>query len=96
MIRHICMFKLRDEGKEQHISEFMARAESLRAIGEIRRLEVVRNDLRTPATNYDVALIADFDTVDDLNAYQKSPVHLAFGEFVYTVRKERACIDYEL
>lgn len=96
MIRHICMFMLRDEGKEQHISEFMERAESLRAIGEIRRLEVVRNDLRTPATNYDVALIADFDTVDDLNAYQKSPVHLAFGEFVYTVRKERACIDYKL
>lgn len=96
MIRHICMFTLRDEGKAQYVSEFMERAESLRAIGEIRRLEVVRNDLRTPATNYDVALIADFDTVDDLNAYQKSPVHLAFGEFVYTVRKERACIDYEL
>ena len=96
MIRHICMFTLRDEGKEQNISEFMERAESLRAIGEIKRLEVVRNDLRTPATNYDVALIADFDTVDDLNAYQKSPLHLAFGEFVFTVRKERACIDYEL
>lgn len=96
MIRHICMFTLRDEGKEQNISEFMERAESLRAIGEIKRLEVVRNDMRTPATNYDVALIADFDTVDDLNAYQKSPLHLAFGEFVFTVRKERACIDYEL
>lgn len=96
MIRHICMFTLRDEGKEQHISEFMERAESLRAIGEIKRLEVVRNELRTPATNYDVALIADFETVDDLNAYQKSPLHLAFGEFVFTVRKERACIDYEL
>ena len=96
MIRHICMFTLKDEGKEQHINEFMEQAESLRAIGEIRRLDVVRNDPRAPATNYDVALIADFDTVDDLDAYQKSPVHLAFGEFVYTVRKERACIDYEL
>ncbi|MBP3636155.1 MAG: Dabb family protein [Clostridia bacterium] len=96
MIRHICMFTLKDEGKKQHINEFVKQAESLRAIGEIRRLDVVRNDLRTPVTNYDVALIADFDTVDDLDAYQKSPVHLAFGEFVYTVRKERACIDYEL
>lgn len=96
MIRHICMFTLKAEGKEQHIAEFMEQAESLRTIGEIRRLEVVRNDPRTPVSNYDVALIADFDTVDDLDAYQKSPVHLAFGEFVYTVRKERACIDYEL
>ena len=96
MIRHICMFTLRDEDKEQHINDFMERAEALRAIVEIRRLDVVRNDPSTPATNYDVALIADFDTVDDLNAYQKSPVHLAFGEFVYTVRKDRACIDYVL
>ena len=96
MIRHICMFTLQDGGKEQHISDFMERAESLRAIGEIRRLDVVRNDPHTPATNYDVALIVDFDSVDDLDAYQKSPVHLAFGEFVYTIRKDRACIDYKL
>ena len=95
MIRHICMFTLKDEDKAQKIADFLARAEELKAIPGIQRFETVRNVAGTPATNYDVALIFDFDTVDDLNAYQKSPVHVDFGEFVYTIRVDRACIDYE-
>lgn len=66
MIRHICMFTLKEENKE-----------------------------KTPDSNYDVALIFDFDSVETLNQYQKSPQHIAFGEFVSSVRVDRACIDYE-
>lgn len=95
MIRHICMFTLKEEDKEWKIADFLARAEELKAIPEIRRFDAARNVAGTPASNYDVALIFDFDTVDDLNAYQKSPVHVDFGEFVYTIRVDRACIDYE-
>lgn len=95
MIRHICMFTLKED-KAANAAEFCRRAESLKAIDDIRRFEVVVNDPRTPASNYDVALIFDFDTVEALDTYQKSPVHLAFGEFVYTVRENRACIDYEI
>ena len=94
MIRHICMFTLKDD-KSANAAEFCRRAESLREIPGIRRFEVVRNDPRTPASNYDVALIFDFESVEALNAYQQSPIHLAFGEFVFTVRESRACIDYE-
>ena len=95
MIRHICMFTLKEENKEQKIADFLARAEDLKSIDGLRRFEAVHNVAGTPATNYDVALIFDFDTVEDLDAYQKSPVHLEFGEFVYSIRKERACIDFE-
>ena len=94
MIRHICMFTLKEENKEENIREFFVRSETLKALDGISSFSVVRNDPATPATNYDVALIIDFDSVESLNAYQKSPVHVAFGEFVYTVRKDRACIDY--
>lgn len=96
MIRHICMFKLKGENKDEVIREFCQRAESLREIPQLRRFEVVSNDKRTPDSNYDVSLIFDFDSVEDLNAYQTSPVHLAFGDFVATVKEARACIDYEL
>ena len=95
MIRHICMFTLKNEDKEQKIADFLARAEDLKAIDGLRRFEAVRNVAGTPASNYDVALIFDFDTVEALDAYQKSPVHLVFGEFVYSIRKDRACIDFE-
>lgn len=94
MIRHICMFKLKDD-KAANASELFKRAESLKGISQLRRFEVVKNDSRTPDSNFDVSLIFDFDSVEDLNAYQSSPTHIEFGKFVATVKTDRACIDYE-
>ena len=94
MIRHICMFTLKDD-KALNAAEFCRRAESLKAITSVRAFSVVTNDPATPASNYDVALIIDFDDVAGLSAYQVSPEHVAFGQFVGTVRIDRACIDYE-
>ena len=73
----------------------MRRAESLRVIPSVRRFEVVTNDPRTPESNYNVSLIIDFDDVAGLDAYRVSPEHVAFGQFVGTIRIDRACIDYE-
>ena len=96
MIRHICMFTLKEENKEKNIIEFFNRAEKLKELEIIKRFNVVRNTEKTPASNYDVALIFDFDTVETLDEYQKSQLHMEFGEFVYSVRDKRACIDYEI
>lgn len=96
MIRHICMFKLKDENKKANIVEFLDRAESLKEISEIKRFEAVRNGQGMPESNYDVSLIFDFDSADDLDSYQKSPVHVKFADFVASVKELRACIDYEL
>lgn len=96
MIRHICMFTIKDENKEQNMIEFCERAEKLRALEEIKGFNVVRNAEGTPDSNYDVALIFDFETVEGLEKYQKSELHLEFGEFVGSVRVDRACIDFEI
>lgn len=95
MIRHICMFTLKEENKEQNIAEFFERAEKLKVLEVIKGYNVVRNAEKTSASNYDVALIFDFDTVDDLDEYLKSELHLEFGEFVASVRVNRACIDFK-
>lgn len=95
MIRHICMFRLKNENKAEYVKEFCERAVSLKTLPQLKRYEVVTNDERTPDSNYDVSLIFDFDSVEDLNAYQTSPTHIEFGKFVATVKEERACIDYE-
>ena len=96
MIRHVCMFTLKEENKERTIAEFFERAERLKEISVIKGFNVVRNAEKTPASNYDVALIFDFDTVETLEEYQKSEIHLEFGKFVGSVRVDRACIDYEV
>lgn len=40
-------------------------------------------------------LFFDFKNMDDLNAYQKHPMHVEFGKFITAIRESRACIDYE-
>ena len=95
MIRHICMFTLKEENKERTIAAFFERAQKLREIEVIKKFEVVQNAEKTPASNYDVALIFDLDSVETLDQYQTSQQHVEFGEFVSSVRINRACIDYE-
>ncbi len=95
MIRHICMFTLADDNKEAHIAQFLERGQALCQLPTIQNGQVVRKTQNAPNANYDVALIFDFNTIDDLNAYQVCPQHVAFGQFVGAIRTDRACIDYE-
>lgn len=92
MIRHICMFKLKNR---EDLPAVRDRAESLRSIPQIRAFRLVENDPRTPESNYDFSLILDFDSVDALNAYSVCPTHVAFGSFLTPLRELRACFDYE-
>lgn len=101
MIRHIVMFELLEEaeGKNRKENTELARekAEALRdKVPSLRAYEVVTNSEQADQTNYDIALICDFDDMKGLNAYQNHPDHKAFGAFIGKVRKSRACIDYEM
>ena len=95
MIRHICMFTLADDNKEAQIALFLERGLAICPIPTTQTGPVVRKTQHAPNANYDVALIFDFNTIDDLNAYQVCPQHVAFGQFVGAIRVDRACIDYE-
>ena len=95
MIRHICMFKLKDENKEANLKEALRRLEEMREIPLIATFEVVTNAAAAPDSNYDLSLIFDFKNMDDLNAYQKHQMHVEFGKFITAIRESRACIDYE-
>lgn len=96
MIRHICMFSIKEENKEASIAEFLHRAQALCGLPTVQRAQVVRKIQGAPNANYDVALIFDFNTLQDLNAYQVCPEHVAFGQFVGGIREDRACIDHEI
>jgi len=96
MIRHICMFKYKEENKENNIKETFVKAEMLREIPQIKKFEIVRNVIGTPDSNYEVSLIFDFDTIEELETYQADQRHVEFGNFIKSVREARACIDYEI
>lgn len=94
MIRHICMFKLKDENKEANLKEALRRLEEMREIPLIATFEVVTNAAAAPDSNYDLSLIFDFKNMDDLKHTEASE-HVEFGKFITAIRESRACIDYE-
>lgn len=95
MIRHICMFKLKEENKQANLEELLVRVQSLKTIAQVRGFDVVCNAPGMPESNYDVSLIFDFASAEDLQTYQEHPTHKAFGAFIGQIRESRACIDYE-
>ena len=100
MVRHIVMFKLKEEfnGKtaRENAEEAKARAEQLKdLVPSVEKMEVVCNAPAADGTNYELALICDFQDMAGLDAYQKHPEHVKFGAFISQMRESRACIDYE-
>lgn len=94
------MFKLKEEanGKSAYENAIELKEKALNLknlITEIKAIEVGINSSQAPKTNYDIALVCDFESIEDLNAYQIHPDHKAFGEYISQLRTERACIDYE-
>ena len=99
MIKHIVMFKLKEaEGRSEYENAVEAQKRFDNVIANVKELKkgkVVINSKDAPESNYTIALICDFETIADLNAYQVHPAHLEFGKFIGTVKTDRACIDYE-
>ena len=99
MIRHIVQWKLRAEDAEARaaaVAEIAAALEGLvPVIDELISLEVHPN-VAYEDVNWDVVLVADYASVDDLAAYQVHPAHVAAAAVVRSHVTERASIDFEI
>ncbi len=91
MVRHIVMWKFR-EGADS--TEFLDRLEALEGVlPQIRAMQVRRT--LTPGTGFDAALVADFDSLEDVATYKNDPRHLAVSALCRAIRTERCAIDVE-
>ena len=100
MTKHIVMWRLKDftngTNKEENAKKLKSLLESLKGkINEIRRIEVGIN-INPSNAAFDVVLYSEFDSLSDLEAYQKHPEHLKIVNFVNEVRSERGVVDYEV
>ena len=100
MLKHIVMWKLKDsaEGadKKENARKMKSKLEGLkRKIKEIRSIEVGIN-INDSSDAYDVVLYSEFNSTEDLDAYQNHPEHLRVGDFIGKVRLERKVVDYEV
>ncbi len=98
MIKHIVLFKMRDDidatTKNANLKTIKAGLEALiGVVPTLRSMEVGINC--NPAEKFDLALVATFDNLDDLNAYAIHPNHLAVGKQIKAMLDVRACNDFE-
>jgi hypothetical protein len=97
MVRHIVSWNfkenLSDNERCEHGKQIKTEIESLKACIEgIIYLKVHINLLSS--SNKDVVLDSVFKSEDDLIKYQAHPEHVRVSEYVGTVVKDRACVDY--
>lgn len=99
MIRHIVTWKLTAEDADGKAAAFDQLAEGFGAlpaiISEIKTLHLGR-DVGDTASNWDAALLIDFASAVDLEAYQVHPEHEKVKQIVRSLTGERSAIDFEL
>lgn len=97
MVKHVVLFKLNIEESEraQVIADFCnAIMELPKTIDVIRGIETSHNI--NPAEQYDIALYATFDTLEDVATYATHPHHVAAASLLKGKVASRACVDYEI
>lgn len=101
MIKHIVMWKLPEEkdgltkaGIALKIKALLELLWDKKKVPELRSLQVGVN-FNGSDMAYDVCLVTDFDTKEDLDAYQNNPHHLEVAQYIRAVNIGRAVVDYE-
>jgi hypothetical protein len=100
MIKHVVMWKMKHFGEggyhEANAQRIKEDLEELKEkIKEIKSIEVGVNNNIT-RDSFDVVLVAEFNSLDDLKAYQSHPAHLKAAEYITKVTLLRKVVDYEL
>ena len=99
MIRHIVMFKFKEEAegknKKENVLATKAMLEALPAkIPQILASTVEIGAEGANPENADLILISDFESFKTLNQYIVHPDHKAVGAFMRPLRESRAAIDF--
>lgn len=96
MIKHIVMWKFRDEAAESDRLEMKRRLESLKGVvPSLIEIEVGMDRVGS-AFSKDMVLYSEFNSLDDLKAYAEHPEHLKVVDFVKPLVCERHVVDYEV
>lgn len=99
MVKHIICLKLKDfaEGNPKSENAKLAKEKLLslkEKIDVIKYIEVGINDTKASQDNFDIVLITEFDSFEDLNTYQKHPEHVKTSDFIKKIKDVRACVDF--
>ncbi len=96
MLRHIVLFKFKEQNKAENVAATKEMLDALpEKIAEIWHSETYV-DIGEKQDNYDLMLVSDFENSQALERYIVHPDHKAVGEFMKPLRESRVCVDIEL
>lgn len=99
MIKHIVMWKLKDESegntKGMNAELIKKGLEGLK--GKVPQIKNIQVGIayRHENEDWDVVLISEFESKEKLSEYQRHPEHNIVNEFIKKVKSKRACVDFE-
>lgn len=101
MIRHIVMWKLKEEAegasREKNAEKLKLILEGLKAnIEEIKNVEVGIQINEDNGEALDVVLICDFENDLDFRMYTRNPHHKKAVKFINSVIDQRYYVDYKM
>ncbi|GGY33761.1 Dabb family protein [Pseudoduganella albidiflava] len=100
MIKHIVMWKLKDEAEGADRATNARKMKQLldACIGLVPGMGTFEVVLAQPGleATYDVVLYSEFADKTALDAYLDHPQHVALKPFIGAVREARQCMDYEV
>jgi hypothetical protein len=97
VIHHVVAWRLRDDvDRAEAIATIRVALEGLAGlVPSIRSIRVVDN-VAEPGVNADLAVVAEFDDLAGLDAYQTDPRHIAASATVRELVAGRTAIDWEV
>jgi hypothetical protein len=101
MVKHVLCWKLKEHAdgrsRSQNAKLMAEKLMSLKEkIKEVKKIEVGINDLRSKEENFDLIMISEFDSFEDLRLYIEHPEHVKIAKFIKNIREIRAAVDYEV
>lgn len=100
MIRHVVMWKFKDEAegksKQENLEKVKSMLDALPAkIDQINSFEMGMNVKESDAA-YDAVLVSTFNSLEELEEYRVHPEHVKVSQYVSKVRTNRAVVDFEI
>jgi hypothetical protein len=96
MIRHVVMFKLKPGVSVAQRDEWLEMSRRVHEQIDLVRAYSIGADLLHLPRSYDVAVVADFDSLDDVRAYADDPAHLSTVELSRSLSEHIASVDFKL
>ena len=98
-LRHVVAFRMAaadPADRAAHAAEAARRLNGLVGVVPTLRAMSAGANVLFPDQNWDLVLVADFEDVAGLDAYQVHPAHEEVAAYIGTIRADRVAVDIEI